>query len=142
MGPLHVPTALRASAQERSGLAAHFVAPLWRAPLVQSAKGRALIEKRGIFTLRVQTPLRPLHVIVAALEHVHPSRLHSGGSRRSHQGLRATLQGRAGGTELRVACLVPVLCCYFDYSRCILFHFIYFKGLVEARAWGWRNHNF
>lgn len=80
VGPLHVPAALRASAQERSGLAphfvaalwraprkrlcsntgaldglaAHFAAPLWRAPLVQSAKGRGLIETRGIFTLRVR----------------------------------------------------------------------------------------
>ena len=53
-GPLHVPAALRASARERSGLAAHCVAPLWRAPLAQSAKGRALIETRGIFTLRVR----------------------------------------------------------------------------------------
>jgi len=40
-GPLRVPTALRASAQERSGLAAHFVAPLWRAPLVQSARTKS-----------------------------------------------------------------------------------------------------
>ena len=40
VGPLHVPTALRASAQERSGLVPHFVAPLWRAPLVQSAGTR------------------------------------------------------------------------------------------------------
>jgi hypothetical protein len=59
VGPLHVPAALRASARERSGLALRFVAPLWRAPLVQSAKGRALIETRGIFTLRVQTPHEP-----------------------------------------------------------------------------------
>jgi len=41
-GPLHVPTALRASAQERSALALRFVAPLWRAPLVQSASGGSL----------------------------------------------------------------------------------------------------
>src|SRR5713226_7291160 len=78
--------------------------------LTASSGWRLLAAQPLTGTLRVQTPLRPLHVIVAALEHVHPSRLHSGGSRRSHQGLRATLQGRAGGTELRVACLVPVLC--------------------------------
>ena len=58
-GPLHVPAAPRASAQARSGLAAHFVAPLWRAPLVQSAKGKRLMEKRGIFTLRVRPRFGP-----------------------------------------------------------------------------------
>jgi hypothetical protein len=78
-----VPAALRASAQRRSGLAAYFVAPLWRAPLVQSAKGKSLIDKRGNSTLRVQTPHSP-RVIVAALEHAHPSILPNGGSLRSH----------------------------------------------------------
>jgi len=84
-GPLHVPTTLRASAQRRSGLATHFVALLWRAPLPQSARGRALIEKRGASTLHVQTPHGHLRVIGAALEHAYPSRLHNGGLLRSHQ---------------------------------------------------------
>jgi hypothetical protein len=51
-GPLHWPAALRASASECSALAPRLVAPLCRAPLVQSARGRALIQTSGIFTLR------------------------------------------------------------------------------------------
>lgn len=58
-GPLHAPATCSALAHSRSALALRFVAPLWRAPLAQSAKGRLLTEIRGIFTLRVQTPLSP-----------------------------------------------------------------------------------
>src|SRR5262249_18577396 len=66
-GPLHLPAALRASAEERSDLAAHFVALLWRAPLVQSAGTQRKVtdERCGDPTLSVQT-LRVPHVISAA----------------------------------------------------------------------------
>ena len=58
-GPPHVPAALRAATRERSDLAARFVALLWRAPLVQSARGRAPIKTRGIFMLRVRLRFVP-----------------------------------------------------------------------------------
>ena len=91
-----MPTALRASAEERSALAPHVVAPLWRAPLAQSAGTQRKVtdERCADPTLSMQT-LHVPHVISAVLEHAHPCRLHSGGSLRSQQGLRAMSRGRS-----------------------------------------------
>jgi hypothetical protein len=86
-----VPTALRASAEERSALAPHVVAPL-----AQSAGTQRKVtdERCGDPTLSVQT-LHVPHVIRAVLEHAHPFRLHNGGSLGSQLGLRAGSRGRA-----------------------------------------------